>query len=110
MIIATRDLVLRDQARAINILVRISAPEKAKVDWICRFDIGWPEGKIERWGTGVDAVQSLLFALQMIGAELDASSEHKSGRLEWLEPDRGYGFPVPDNIRNLLVGDDSRFR
>jgi len=109
MIIATRDLVLRDQARAINILVRISAPEKAKVDWICRFDIGWPEGKIERWGTGVDAVQSLLFALQMIGAELYASSEHKSGRLEWLEPDRGYGFPVPDNIRNLLVGDDSRF-
>ena len=109
MIIATRDLVLRDQARAINILVRIYAPEKAKVDWICRFDIRWPEGKIERWGTGVDAVQSLLFALQMIGAELYASSEHKSGRLEWLEPDRGYGFPVPDNIRNLLVGDDSRF-
>ena len=109
MIIATRDLVLRDPARAINIPVRIHAPENAKGDWICRFDIGWPEGKIERWGTGVDAVQSLLFALQMIGAELYASSEHKSGRLEWLEPDRGYGFPVPDNIRNLLVGDDSRF-
>jgi hypothetical protein len=109
MIIATRDLVLRDPARAINIPVRIHAPENAKGDWICRFDIGWPQGRVERWGTGVDAVQALLFAMQMIGAEVYASSEHKSGRLEWLEDGRGYGFPVPDNIRDLLVGDDKRF-
>ena len=72
MIIATRDLVLRDQTRAINIPVRIHAPENAKGDWICRFDIGWPEGRVERWGTGVDAVQALLFAMQMIGAEVRA--------------------------------------
>ena len=109
MIIATRDLVLRDQARAINIPVRIHAPENAKGDWICRFDIGWPEGRVERWGTGVDAVQALLFAVQMIGAEVYASSEHKSGRLEWLEAGRGYGFPVPNTIADLLVGDDKRF-
>ena len=30
-------------------------------------------------------------------------------QVEWLEPGRGYGFPVPDNIRDLLVGDDKRF-
>ena len=59
--------------------------------------------------TGVDAVQALLFALQMIGAEVYTSSQHQSGRLEWLERGRGYGFPVPDNIRDLLVGDDKRF-
>lgn len=109
MIIATRLLVLRDKGRTIDIPVRIQAPEKAKVDWICRFEIGWPEGQVERWGTGVDAVQALLFALQMIGAELYASSEHTSGHLEWLEPGRGYGFPVPENIRDLLIGDDKRF-
>jgi hypothetical protein len=109
MIIAKRDLVLRDQARTIHIPVRIYAPENTKGDWICRFDIGWPEGRVERWGTGVDAIQALLFAMQMIGAEVYASSEHKSGRLEWLEGGRGYGFPVPDNIRDLLVGDDKRF-
>jgi hypothetical protein len=109
MIIATRRLILRDQTRAIDIPVRIHAPEKAKVDWICRFDIGWPEGRLERWGTGVDAVQALLFAMQMIGAEVYASSEHKSGRLEWLEAGGGYGFPVPGNVRDLLVGDDQRF-
>jgi len=109
MIIATRHLILRDQTRAVDIPVQIHAPEKAKVDWICRFDIGWPDGRVERWGTGVDAVQALLFAMQMIGAEVYARSEHKSGRLEWLEPGGGYGFPVPDNIRDLLVGDDKQF-
>ena len=109
MIIATRHLTLRDQARAFDIPVRIHIPERAKVDWICRFDISWPEGRVERWGTGVDAVQALLFAMRMIGAEVYASSEHKSGRLEWLEAGGGYGFPVPENIRDLLVGDDRRF-
>ena len=104
MIIATRHLVLRDQTRTIDIPIRIHAPETAKVDWICRFDIGWPEGRAERWGAGVDTVQALLFTLQMIGAEVYASSEHKSGRLDWLEPGRGYGFPVPRNIQDLLVG------
>ena len=109
MIIATRHLVLRDKHRDIDIPIRIHAPEKAEVDWICRFEIGWPKGKVERWGSGVDAVQALLIAMQMIGAEVYASSQHQSGRLEWLEADRGYGFPVSDNIRDLLVGDDKRF-
>jgi hypothetical protein len=109
MIIATRRLVLRDQGRDIDIPIRIHAPENAEVDWICRFEIGWPDGKVERCGTGVDAVQALLFAMQMIGAEVYASSQHQSGRLEWLESGRGYGFPVPNNIVDLLVGDDRRF-
>src|ERR1041385_5108566 len=109
MIIAMRRLVLRDNHRDIEIPVRIHAPEKSKVDWICRFEIGWPEGKAERWGSGVDAIQALLIAMQMIGAEVYASSQHQSGRLEWLEAGRGYGFPVSDNIRNLLVGDDKQF-
>ena len=109
MIIATRHLLLHDKGRTTDIPIRIHAPEKAEVDWICRFEIGWPEGRAERWGGGVDAVQALLFALQMIGAEVYTSSQHQSGRLEWLERGRGYGFPVPDNIRDLLVGDDKRF-
>ena len=109
MIIATRHLFVRDQDRDIDIPVRIHAPEKAEASWICRFEIGWPDGKAERWGTGVDAVQALLFAMQMIGAEVYASSQHKSGRLEWLEAGRGYGFPVPRMIADLLVGDDKKF-
>lgn len=109
MIIATRLLILRDGGATREIPVHIHAPEKAETDWICRFEIGWPGKKAERRGAGVDAVQALLSALQMIGAELNTSDQHKSGALAWLSPGHGYGFPVPQSIRDLLVGDDSKF-
>lgn len=106
MIIATRTLRL---SKGGAVSISIHAPEKSSVDWICRFEIGWPEGKAERWGGGVDAMQALISALQMIGAELIASEQHKSGELVWLSPNRGYGFPVTQNIRDLLVGDDKKY-
>jgi hypothetical protein len=108
MIIATRVLTLSDKVEQ-KVAIRLHAPEPAKVDWICRFEIDWPDGKGERWGTGVDAVQALLAALQMIGAELYASEYNKSGKLSGLAPGRGFGFPVPNTIRDLLVGDDRKF-
>ena len=109
MVIATRSLTFRTQKGDIEIPIRVHAPEKAAVDWICRFEIEWPEGKAERWGAGSDAVQALLIALQMIGAEVYTSRHHESGRLAWFAPGRGYGFPVSNNIRDLLVGDDKKF-
>ncbi|MDP2409032.1 MAG: hypothetical protein Q8M26_01970 [Pseudolabrys sp.] len=109
MIVATRSLLWRTEIGAVEIPVRIFAPEKAAVDWICRFEIDWPSEKAERWGAGIDAMQALLIALQMIGAEVYASKHHRSGQLEWLTPGHGYGFPVASNIRDLLVGDDRRY-
>lgn len=109
MIIATRHLVLREKNRNVEIPVRIHAPEKAEVDWICRFEIGWPEGEGKRWAGGVDAVQALELALKMIGAQIYTSDHHASGNLFWEEQGRGYGFPVTNNIRDLLVGDDKKF-
>lgn len=109
MIIATRSLILSDAKGDTEIQIRIFAPEKADVDWKCRFEINWPAGKAERWGAGSDAVQALLIAMQMIGAEIYASDYHESGKLRWLVPGRGYGFPVTNNIRDLLVGDDKTF-
>lgn len=109
MIIATRSLTLRKAGGNIEIPIHIHAPEMVKVEWICRFEIGWPDATAERWGTGSDAIQALLFALQMIGAEIYASHYHETGKLEWLAPGRGYGFPVTHNIRDLLIGDDKAF-
>jgi hypothetical protein len=54
-------------------------------------------------------VQSLLIALQMIGAEIYASRYHEAGQLAWFERGRGYGFPVASNIRDLLIGDDAKY-
>ena len=109
MIIATRSLSLQAPGRTSDIPIRIHAPERADVGWICRFEIGWPEGTAERWGAGSDQVQALLIAMQMIGSEIYTSQHHESGHLAWLSPGRGYGFPVPNNIRDLLIGDDARF-
>jgi hypothetical protein len=106
MIIATRLLTLRNGG---HISISIHAPEKSDVDWICRFEIGWPREKEERWAAGVDSVQALLLALQMIGVKLYTSEQHRAGELTWLSPDGGYGFPVSQNTRDLLVGDDKRF-
>ena len=55
---------------------------------------------------GVDAFQSLVIAVLMIGAEVYASRYRKSGTLRWYEPDQGCGFPVGSNLRELLIGDE----
>lgn len=109
MLIATRVLTLRRPAGDTEIPVRIFAPEQQASDWACRFEIDWPDGMWAMAAGGVDAVQALELALKMIGAQIYASDHHPSGNLVWQEPGRGYGFPVPNGIRDLLVGDDRKF-
>src|SRR5665213_3927144 len=109
MLIASRTLSLRHDNGDVAIPIQIYAPEQNGAQWICRFGIAWPEGHGERWGAGGDAVQAIFHALTMIGAELYASRQHQAGELGWLEPNQGYGFPVPANIRDLLIGDDKRY-
>ena len=58
---------------------------------------------------GVDTVQALELALKLIGAQIYSSDYHESGQLEWCEARKGYGFPVPNTIRDLLVGDDKKY-
>jgi hypothetical protein len=53
---------------------------------------------------GKDSVQAILLALQMIGADIYAY--HKSGRLMFEAPGQGYGVPVPESLRDWLVGND----
>ena len=109
MIVATRDLILRQGGKQLIVPVRIHAPTPDGEAWTCRFEIVWPD---ETWGksiTGVDAIQSLRLALEAIGIELYFSRHHKSGNLSWKSASGGYGFPVPHNARHLLVGDDAIF-
>lgn len=110
MIIATRTLTLRHpKGGDTEIPIRIFAPEPQEVDWSCRVEIDWPRGPFALDAAGVDAVQALELALKLIGAQIYASEYHESGRLEWFEAGKGYGFPVPNTIRDLLVGDDKKF-
>jgi hypothetical protein len=106
MDVLTRILKLRDHGRDVEITVRISWPGQEQRSWACRWEIIWPDRRRSNFGRGTDAVQALISALQMVGSELYFSDEHRSGNLWWVEKWVGYGFPVPNNIRDLLVGDD----
>jgi hypothetical protein len=110
MLIATRTLKLRRTDGEIEIPVRIFAPQAASTKtWFCHYQIDWPEGESTSRAGGVDSVQALYLAMQMIGSEIYTSSYHKSGKLYLDAPGSGYGFPVPTTLRDLLVGDDKKF-
>jgi Domain of unknown function (DUF6968) len=108
--IANRELTLRGDKKDIKIPINIYAPEAEKPGvWGCRYDVGWPDGNRSVTAWGFDAIQAILIALKMIGAEIYTSSYHKSGKLYWDAPGKGYGFPVAPNLRDLLEGDDAKF-
>ena len=109
MIVATRSLKLRDGSADVKIPIRIFAPEKNDNDWSCRYEIDWPEGTEVMKAWGLDSVQAIILALQMIGADIYTSTYHKSGKLMFEAPVRGYGFPVPDSLRHMLIGDDAKY-
>ncbi len=110
MLIASRTLMLRNGNDEIQIPIRIFAPEKAvNGSWFCRYEIDWP-GENHRMDVGgVDSVQALVLALQVIGAEIYSSNYHKSGTLYFDAPGKGYGFPVVPTFRDLLQGDDVKY-
>jgi len=110
MEIASRILKIREGQSERQIPIRIFAPEKTKdASWSCRYEIDWPGEKREMTAFGVDAVQAILLAMELIGAELYTSTYHKAGALFFNRPGSGYGFPVAQSLRDQLVGDDANF-
>ena len=110
MVVANRRLKLRDGSRVVDISIDVFLPEKgAGGVWLCRYEIGWPHGTWSHAAHGVDSVQALSLALEMIGAVLYSSDYHKSGNMFFESPGKGYGFPVAKSLRDLLVGDDAIF-
>lgn len=109
MIAMTRLLKLRGRSGETDVPINIFWPVQEKASWFCRWEINWPNRKRSNSAGGFDAVQAMLNALQMIGSEIYTSDEHKTGKLNWVAERTGYGFPVPNNIRDLLIGDDKKF-
>ena len=103
VVIATREFTL-DKDQKVEVL--IGKPERCQdgVDWYCPYQkIGIGSGRVMR-AQGVDAVQALVLALTMLGAELYCSKEYEAGRLSWdcgaVKGD--LGIPVPPNIQDLV--------
>jgi len=109
MLIATRILKLRGKGGVTDLPIRIFAPARDETGVGCKCEIDWPGRPETRTIYGMDEVQAILLTLQFIGTRIYGSDEHKAGSLSWYEPGRGYGFPVPNNHRDLLVGDDAKY-
>lgn len=109
MVIANRVLKLRQKERDAEVAVRVLAPRREDKQWSCEYEIDWPDGTRKGTSHGFDSVQALLLALNMVGSELYTSDYHKAGNLASSDSWKGYGFPVPNNIRDLLIGDDAKY-
>ena len=110
MLIAYRSLKLLRNHSATEIPIRIYLPEQESAKaWSCRYEIDWPHGGWRHAAWGVDSIQTIFIALQLIGSEIYASEYHRTGQLMLDAPGRGYGFPVPATIRDMLIGDDAKF-
>lgn len=110
MLVAKRDLHYTSESGNVTVVsVCLFAPEGSDKHWWCRYSIDWPDGVQTGSGHGVDPMQALHLTLQIIGSQIYFSDYHKTGRLYFERPGTGYGFPVPKNARDLLVGDDKRF-
>lgn len=101
-IIATRNFQLKNGKL---VTVSIGKPEvfPNESSFYCPYQItGMGSERVNRAG-GVDAVQALLLALKMIGAELVTSDECLSGNLSWAggTGPKDVGFPLPDSLKDF---------
>jgi hypothetical protein len=88
--------------------IRIHAPRETD-HWVCDYEIDWPTETRRFAGHGADAMQALIIALQMVGAELYTSTAHQDGLLSSIDGEAGYGFPVGPIIRDLLTDRDRAY-
>lgn len=110
MLIATRTLTFRQNDRDTVVQVDLFAPARGKDGgWFCRYEIAWPHARDAGQGWGLDAIQAVEITLRQIGSAIYASPYHESGQLMWREAQQGYGFPVPNGIRDLLIGEDALY-
>jgi len=95
-VIAIRILTIEHDDKDCEILVEIGCPVPFPDgrDYYCPYRItGLGDGKIRGAG-GIDAVQALFLTMQMIGVDLAASPEARTGGLRWVGFGPGeFGFP-----------------
>lgn len=109
MLIGTRVLTLKTATGDVPVPVRIFQPVEHGGAWQCRYEICWPDAQRESAAFGLDALQAVHFAMQMVAVDLYGSEAHREGRLSWPGQGAGYGFPMAKGGRDLLVGYDKEF-
>lgn len=90
----------------VEIAVTIFAPTADGANWSCVYEIEWPDLTRRNTALGVDSMQALILALQMVGAELYAGRPSQILTLDWLSDDGSLGFPLPPALRSVARGED----
>ncbi|MCZ6592725.1 MAG: hypothetical protein O7F69_11460 [Alphaproteobacteria bacterium] len=102
-VIAERELELAD-GRTVQVVIGQPQLFPEGGSFYCPIRItGIGKEKIMHAG-GVDSVQALLLAMQMISANLYTSDEGRAGTLTWLGK-RNLGLPVAAPIQDLVPKD-----
>ena len=110
MIVASRILKLRTSDGHADVLINIFLPRQdPDGGWMCAYEINWPDKPWTSAAGGLDSMQALLCAMQKIGLDLYFSDAFKSGKLNWNADWHGFGLPVPQNARDMLIGEDAKF-
>ncbi len=104
-----RILRLRRGTGLVDVAVDTSWSEQRANSWFADRAIHWPDRERKGSAGGSDAIQALIVALSLVGAELNCSAEHAAGRLIWADDWSGYGFPAPNGMRDALTGDDAKY-
>jgi hypothetical protein len=102
-IIAQRLLKTLTTATA-EVTISIERPFPNGQDFKCRYTIEWPEHTQHGNSMGIDAIQALILALQRLAVEINFSDYAKNKHLVWLEPEGGFGLPLPPNLTDMEVG------
>lgn len=109
MLIGTRTLFFGDIDDAREIAVRLFMPAFEAPKWDCRYEIDWPDCLWKSHAQGNDALHAIHLAQQKTGLDIYMSPYHKTGKLWWIKPWIGYGFPVPKDGRDILIGTDKHY-
>ncbi|MBM9502133.1 hypothetical protein JWG44_17890 [Leptospira sp. 201903071] len=104
-VIAKRELDLSQGKTKQKVIVKIGKPkpsEDKKMDWYCPFQIqglGLDEIKVS---FGIDSIQALQLAMEMIGSILRLHYQRiNPGKLTWLN-EENLGFPLPETPEMFL--------
>lgn len=87
-VIATRVLTVDDDP-GLEIVISLGQPRKADTeqgDYVCPYQVTGVGSAKVRYAVGMDTLQAIQFAIEMIGADVSSINRKLGGKLSWLEP------------------------
>ncbi|WP_121632181.1 DUF6968 family protein [Tropicibacter alexandrii] len=79
---------------------RFFKPEPDRGDFLCRYEVDWPDTPWTGVGNGVDTVQALLLAMQAAHIQMIVRRDETGARL-LLDGEENLAMPLAETVRDL---------